>query len=1572
MVVVIPTPADLSAETLSLFTTTDPLLSNLPVFIFYGPSAATAGTSNSSRIQAHVFAAPGLRSYPRLTVSPSSPLYAAVTGLPREEQGDEVSRGLAFSIYKYFLDVPEEIKGAWAEQLFSTRKPASAFNLFSDTHAALLASRMTKLENVKDVASDIRLSLAKQSVPWVDVDLVLPTGSMQKLEKLDTDIQDDSDDVLGTALYGKYAALVKPFGEAAFIPTSRLRRAPSRPTAINRTMSFSKKQKEALRREMCEFVDTEESYVSKIYDLVHSVAADFRAKAEKRAPSSTSPTLQALVGLFPPSLDEILKLNTNFMESVRAILEETENTAIADIDASEDALPKSFNPSEAKRSDITGALAFAKCLVEWFPKFADCYGDYMQVHADVSQLLRLFMKDAGSSFSKRIQETGEQRLTSMLIEPVQRLPRYNLYIDNIIKQLPVRHPAIKPLLQARDIVTEICSRDDPSKSQSKILGRLHRLIPSWPKDFRPNGRLITAMDVVELAPPYHLVNSRQGSGIILLFSDYIVLLVKNSVSAMTARGLLAEIDKPDTPTSTRGDRPCTPQNLEFLQHLEISLAHFTELEGGSTVQLLCPKTPVANSENCAPTNLVARAFYLTGGYENKAARWIEEVVRARVEGRYPENEREGPAWEVRSVYDNDRNTGLFTAILEDQQPRPKERGRPARIRVMVESLKREFTDAEKESSDVLALVVPADDDVYRTEVYTPFDGVSRNHVKAGDVLRVLSKKVALALQSSNTISNPNMTACLLTRNEQILQTLQSLHVNRDPSVPEMSDHARERGGSLRAPSPVKLLSSLFGGSVRDGHNPRKLQRPVPNLGEVPRMGPPSQNSRPATQDSSKSFDDTTSKSSIPLGTAGAASTTLLKLEETLAAYVLALHARKGNVVGKTLRARATADELAVNELYNVLLENPDDHQMAAQASVDVLFASFEKFIRAAWSDKMGPIVPMETMAEIQSKSESLFPVDFGDYFRNTFFQLSPQNQRALKGIVRLLADLLDGTGNDGDRGILTVAFAEILIPEGNPHDFFSLLDRFVDDVDSLFGEVISHGTTTPNEGSVTSHKRERTANTSSISSNTSSLRKRFGLGTLSRENSKHEQDNKVSSVWRTLSKTGRSNNTQPASFPKGSLVRSNSTDVDIRTPPRRPHSRDRPTVLGAFSFEDPLHNRSPFLQGSPLGTIGEAASPQIGSASEPRKKRRSSLSDLKTLKEAQDSPSSWSPRTPGSNGTVIRRQISYQPSPLTPSPTKIPVSSSPSSRLASPGPKENSPTLQRALPPARQPPVVRKESGAVTGQSPSKLPNGSVSGIPTLRPSSSQNSGALTERPSSGNSTKIPPSQSTGVSPTKLPSANTSPTKLPMTAVSNGSPKKLRMQSPQKLRERLQNEQKAIATTATSFDSEISSIRAGMDSSGRTTTQSSTATRPLRTAKATSPQPPALTTPSSQTLSDLKTLSTRLDALESTHRTTVATLTQQLSSLSSDTTTSLQVSEVKARKLDQLYREANAENEALYARFNDELAKVMKSVRASTDGGVEVLRQKLAEAQEDAAKGKREVARLKREVVGLRAQLRDG
>ena len=85
-----------------------------------------------------------------------------------------------------------------------------------------------------------------------------------------------------------------------------------------------------------------------------------------------------------------------------------------------------------------------------------------------------------------------------------------------------------------------------------------------------------------------------------------------------------------------------------------------------------------------------------------------------------------------------------------------------------------------------------------------------------------------------------------------------------------------------------------------------------------------------------------------------------------------------------------------------------------------------------------------------------------------------------------------------------------------------------------------------------------------------------------------------------------------------------------------------------------------------------------------------------------------------------------------------------------------------------------------------------------------------------------------------------------------------------------------------------------------------------------------------------------------------------------DLESSLVVSEKRSKKLDELYRAASAENEALYDRFNSELSKVAKDVR--TGSTEEALKNQLSGAFEEIGRLKKENFRLKREVGGLRAQ----
>ena len=677
MVVVSPAPALLDSEVLSLYYTKDPLVANLPILVFYGPSTTTNSTLNSSRIQAHVYSLAGFQSFPRLTISPTSPLYVAVNHLPADKKGDEICRGLAVSLLKYFAEIPKAVKSSLTELTALARPDGLAPAMFDEMHAGDLAAAMIKVENTENIASYIGYALSEKSVSWTDIDVVLPAKSIKKLE-----LSDDPDDMFlytddGSPLvdYGRYTSLVNLFGSPTFLPTSKLRRAPSRPTAMSRTRTLAKDQKESLRREMCELLDTEERYVGKLYDLVNSVAVEFVRSARNTPYASTSPSERAMQRLFPESLTNILNISTAFMQAIRAILEESENDAINDIQNTAEAEKSSNVKMRTRPRDLTGTEIFAKALLEWFPRFKEPYQDYLRASVDFPRILNDFLRDSASHFSHKIHATGEQRLRSWLIEPVQRLPRYSLFIDNMVNLLPATHPAMSRFLKARDIITDICALDNDRVDDNVLTtSRLRDLVAAWPPSLSPHGRLITAVDAAELKPPYNVsVSAREGqASMLLLFSDNLVVVRRPNANSLSARGLLAEIDRPAAsirPTHIDASPTViTTKGLTFAFAFGLCDTQFTESHNGRLISMACVQCS-ANLDTSRTVSgrrchAITKVYSLLGSYEGKAARWNEEVARARIEERFPEKLRETDKWALRSTSLSTDGLGILTAIFE--------------------------------------------------------------------------------------------------------------------------------------------------------------------------------------------------------------------------------------------------------------------------------------------------------------------------------------------------------------------------------------------------------------------------------------------------------------------------------------------------------------------------------------------------------------------------------------------------------------------------------------------------------------------------------------------------------------------------------------------------------------------------------------------------------------------------------------------------------------------------------------------------------------------------------------------
>ncbi|KAI9376340.1 hypothetical protein BJX61DRAFT_530895 [Aspergillus egyptiacus] len=1488
-------PSDLPLEQLSLYHVSDPSLSS--VFIFYGPVSTTNATVSSSRAQAHILTPAGFQSYPRITISPAAPLYAAVNHLPREKQGDEVCRGLAVSMLKYFADLSDPAKEC-LHALARAGKPGGQIpKIFDEIHAADLANRMVKVENTTEIVRDIRGAFQERKVPWVDIDVVLPAGTIRPTPDDDVQSPDVNPDFEETvdAEYGQYSSLIRALGGPMFLPTSRLKRAPSQPTNVSRSKFFSQSQKQSLRLTMCEVVDTEERYVSKLYNLVCEVAEEFRARAQGRAPSSTSPNENDLATLFPPCLNEIYDINMSFLQVIRNVLEDTERDAIADITVDTELSSSASQRSPEEERDAIGAVAFANALLEWFPKFSQPYGDYMRAHTAFTQTLNLFMRDKTSSFSKRVYETGEQRLRSLLMEPVQRLPRYSLLIDTMTSSLPLMHPAVRPLLKARDIIKDICSLDDPSSTNhDQGFQRLKELVDGWPSTILPTGRLITAVDFNELSPPYHMDSDMDSDpGILLLYKNCLVLLSKASGCRMTARGLMAELDNASSTAQGVAGPLSASAEIRVVQVYDLHTVRCMQSTCGRILFLAPASVTSKPSQN---TTVDLLALEPIGMYGGRAGRIIEEIIKAKIEGRFSESERESGKWTLRCPTGTVGNLGILACVFEDEKGIEMNRPTHSKIRMMFDTSRTVCSQALNNSD--LEVVISAslmDEDQYRVNVDSIVAASSSDIVTVDSFVPVLSKRLLNILQPLHDARNKTMTESLVHSNFAIIKYLAG-HL-----VPQF-----KTSRVFRATSPTKLIANLLGGghSRESSTSSSKGPSSATLLGEFPKMPPPRANvSRSNTLPSvfPGKEESPVKVSAVNSIQSKVSDSPFNVLEQVFAAYVLALQSRSGNIVGRTLRARGNVDRSSVNELYNVLLEDPAKLQAAAEVAVDTLFVAFETFMENAWKEHMGPVLDPSGLKVLQAQFDTMFPREFEECFRKFLADMSPQNRRALASLIRLLSDLLDASGSDGDRGALTAAFAEVLTAEGDPMEHISLLDRLVDDFDNLFEDFIPGGTTL--EGILASEQTKPAQTSGSVGSNSSSFRKRFGFG-LHRENS---GESKVASILRTLSKNKGSNDAESGTPKNSSFVHSRSIDNDASLGPLlRPASRDRP----GSSTSQELLQRPGSSQEEPMSSII-----CTNGGVRVRRKRRSSLSDLRPDTANTDASEGQRPTTPGSVSTARSTSPlkgSPPPRPGTPS-RRSPV------RPVTPSRKEN--VDPRYIPPDRSP---RKIEDSVSPSQDLKRRSRAQS-IPSKGP-------GLRERLQ----------------------VNGSEIKHLQSSSSLTRSQRIRLQNPQKFRDRLLGERKTQVTTQLELKDELDLIAQELMGSRPS---------PIRLQPDT-----ALVAGAAEEDTDASTaaLASRVRNLELAFETMSGELTSRTSALERDLETSLVVSEKRAKKLDELYREASAENEALYGRFNSELGKLARQVR--TGDGEEALKTQLSSALDEIGRLKKENFRLKREVGGLRAQ----
>ncbi|KAI7644488.1 hypothetical protein KC322_g19688, partial [Hortaea werneckii] len=412
------------------------------------------------------------------------------------------------------------------------------------------------------------------------------------------------------------------------------------------------------------------------------------------------------------------------------------------------------------------------------------------------------------------------------------------------------------------------------------------------------------------------------------------------------------------------------QELRFLRRVRLDAFDCTESHNGRTLQILTKfELPDAARPAQQPVVDSCQVLRLESAYDGKASRLAEEITKARVEARFSEVEREGSKWEARMTDPSADHASLLSAVFEDSEAdHVASRQSNASIRVLVDIDKHsQRPRAGQQGIRTVVAISPIQEGLWRLTVDS-VDGIAtRDHVSASDIMPALSKRLTVLSSARFGIEQQAMTSCLLLKNAEILRSI-DLQARLDDEDNEALLNARDP--ARRPKSPRKLLSSLLSptGSGFSHQAPalnRKDLPPLPPASQIrpatagaPSLKPSSREGKPQGRPPSKSIASTMSTEKL--------TGSMKRLEDTLLTFLLALQHRKGNIVGRSLKMRGLADELAVNELYNTLLEDPNMMVVAAQAAVDVLFAAFEKFIN-----------------EIQFKAETMFPVDFDNFFRST-------------------------------------------------------------------------------------------------------------------------------------------------------------------------------------------------------------------------------------------------------------------------------------------------------------------------------------------------------------------------------------------------------------------------------------------------------------------------------------------------------------------------------------------------------------------------------------------------------------
>eukprot|EP01083_Nonionella_stella_P177341 622996_1 len=283
--------------------------------------------------------------------------------------------------------------------------------------------------------------------------------------------------------------------------------SPKKPAPLS---DAEKKARRSRNRERAvrELLSTEKTYVRLLTNLVKHFVTELRSNTSMLSSEDYR-------FLFPGDIIVILGLNQTFLEDLTGVIEgdwNNENTKIGHI------------------------------LQTFCPHFK-MYQNYCNIYNKAATRLAKLRKKSNSAFSKYCDKQNEQKyfnnlpLESLIILPIQRIPRYNILLKEIIKNTESDHPDLEQLQQALSKISEVSdtinakmkewdSRIKVQNIENRFNGKLTNLVtPS--RRFITEGKFckVTEQDdqmfLFILFSDCILYASRSGRGDKLVFGNFL-------------------------------------------------------------------------------------------------------------------------------------------------------------------------------------------------------------------------------------------------------------------------------------------------------------------------------------------------------------------------------------------------------------------------------------------------------------------------------------------------------------------------------------------------------------------------------------------------------------------------------------------------------------------------------------------------------------------------------------------------------------------------------------------------------------------------------------------------------------------------------------------------------------------------------------------------------------------------------------------------------------------------------------------------------------------------------------------